>query len=233
MNRRVFLGSAAVVGSAGAAGWFGRESVVVAQPLRDAMDDELRRQLKEGIRAIGGSAPGEALRRFAGSLRLYALHHQARGLDQQLQRAIRTAIARAGRESLLQQPVDSSMLRAELKPFGLTPIEPDTFDYEARVRTLDSLLKSGVTPHFVAVAAALERFSGPVEQLAGRVRPVARQPEAIICDNFRSIMSGLQAAMVFACSPWALLTPQGEGACAGLVISYAATGAAYLASGCR
>ena len=114
VSRRRLLGSALVLGAGATIGStlsFPSLGVPLAAAGRpDLVHDELIRQLKDGVRALRGARPGEAARGVAAVLRLLAAHYQATGVDADVQKRLRAAIARDGRDAVLRWEADPATL---------------------------------------------------------------------------------------------------------------------------
>lgn len=175
--RRRFVGSALSLG-AGAA--FGATLSFPTMPIsaaaggggRDLVHEELVRQMKATVRAIRGQKPGEAARTLAGQLRVLAAHHRSSGVDEDMQKRLRAAIARDGRDAVLQYDPEAAMLIAEAPKWGLpTPVPRGVFDLTARERALNALLSGGATAALLSTATELERVAEHMDRLP--VSPVA------------------------------------------------------------
>jgi hypothetical protein len=88
VSRRRLLGSALTLGAGAAIGStmsFPSAGVAVAAAGRqDLVHEELIRQMKDGVRALRGSKPGEAARSVAATLRVLAAHYQSADVDAQV-----------------------------------------------------------------------------------------------------------------------------------------------------
>jgi len=179
LARRRFLGSAAVLGAGAAIGttlsFPSMDAPLVAASRQDLVHDELIRQLTQSVRALRGGRPGEAARSTAATLRLLARHYHAGGVDGDVQKRLRAAIARNGRDAVLRWEADAATRAAEARRFGVAdlalPREP--FNLAERERTLDAMVARGVTPALLAAAAELTRLAPELDH-AG-VTPIARR----------------------------------------------------------
>ena len=225
LARRGFLGSAVVLGAGAAIGttlsFPSTGMSLLAAGRTDLVHDELIRQLTENVRALRGARPGEAARSVAATLRLLAAHYQASGVDTDVQKRLRAAIAREGREGVLRWEGDATMRAAEARRFGMAdlalPREP--FDRQARDRALSGMLSTGVTPALRDTADALERLAPQLDRRGVSV-VAARQSgcpdltaqllalewiaitscliNAILCAGFQGMYWGLKAAIYMA-----------------------------------
>ena len=177
VSRRRLLGSALTLGAGAAIGStmsFPSAGVALAAADRqDLVHEELIRQMKDGVRALRGSRPGEAARSVAATLRVLAAHYQSADVDAQVKARLRTAIAREGRDAVLRWEADAAMRAAEAREFGAAdlalPREP--FNLAERERALEVLLAHGATPALLAAAAELTRLAPQLD----RVTPIARR----------------------------------------------------------
>ena len=170
VSRRRFVGSALVVGAGTAIGTttsFPSVSVPLgAAGRQDLVHEELLRQLHEGVRALNGARPGEAARSVAATLRLLAAHYRVAGVDDDVRKRLRAAVAREGRDGVLRWEADAAMRAAEARNFGVTvPLPREPFNLVERERALDALLKTGCTPALLAAAAELTRLAPQLDRL--------------------------------------------------------------------
>lgn len=196
-----------MVGGAGVA-WAQREKT--GGPLRDAVLDQVERDMKQAVGLLARSRSGESLRRLASSFRILAAHGAALQIDQRVKTALRTAVAREGRDALLWRPQDHQMLEAEARRLGLEgtqmlplPIVPP-LDPAQRRRALDELLANGVTRRWQELAAALDTASSVLDRRAAAERQglafVSQNAEQ--CQVVEDQMFYLNAEAVFWCGPW-------------------------------
>jgi hypothetical protein len=176
VSRRRLLGSALTLGAGTAIGAtmsFPTVGVPLAAAGRqDLVHDELIRQLKEGVRAMRGSRPGEAARGVAATLRLLAAHYRGNGLDEQFKSRLRAAIARDGRDAVLRWEMDPAMFAAEARDFGVTvPVPREPFALAQRERALDDMLKNGCTAALLAAAGEISRRASQLDRMG--LTPVA------------------------------------------------------------
>jgi hypothetical protein len=177
--RRRFIGSAVALGAGAAIGTtmsFPAGGVPLAAAGRqDLVHEELIRQLKDGVHALRGARPGEAARGLAATLRLLAAHYQANGVDDDLKKRLRAAIARGGREAVLRWEADAAMRAAEAREFGVAdiPLPREPFNAAERERALDALLTHGATPALLAAASELARLAPQLDRMP--VSPVVRR----------------------------------------------------------
>ena len=179
VSRRRLLGSALTLGAGAAIGStmsFPSAGVAVAAAGRqDLVHEELIRQMKDGVRALRGSKPGEVARSVAATLRVLAAHYQSADVDAQVKARLRTAIAREGRDAVLRWEADAAMRAAEAREFGVAdlalPREP--FNLAERARALEVLLAHGATPALLAAAAELTRLAPQLDRMG--VTPIARR----------------------------------------------------------
>jgi hypothetical protein len=170
VSRRRVLGSALALGAGAAIGStlsFPAIGVPLAAAGRaDLVHDELIRQLNEGVRGMSGVRPGEAARSVAATLRVLAAHYRASGVDDNVKKRLRAAIAREGRDGVLRWEVDQSMRGAEARNFGVTvPLPREPFNIAERERALEAMLKTGCTPALLAAAAELTRMAPQLDRL--------------------------------------------------------------------
>jgi hypothetical protein len=179
VSRRRLLGSALTLGAGAAIGStmsFPSAGVAVAAAGgQDLVHEELLRQMRDGVRALRGSRPGEAARSVAATLRVLAAHYQSADVDAQVKARLRTAIAREGRDAVLRWEADAAMRAAEAREFGVAdlalPREP--FNLAERERALEVLLAHGATPALLAAAAELTRLAPQLDRMG--VTPIARR----------------------------------------------------------
>jgi hypothetical protein len=127
VSRRRLLGSALTLGAGAAIGStvsFPSIGVpLTAAGRKDLVHDELIRQLKTGVRGMGGERPAEAARTVAGILRILAAHYQSTDQDARFKTRLREAVARHGRDAVLRWEREATMLAAEAREFGVaTPL---------------------------------------------------------------------------------------------------------------
>src|SRR5215510_10621938 len=99
-SRRVFLGSATVVGLGAVGGFMLPATAAQNAAQGDLVVAELRRQLRAGVRKMGGLRPGEGARSVAATLAVGVAYVRANNVDRNLQAALQRAVRRNGRESL-------------------------------------------------------------------------------------------------------------------------------------
>lgn len=116
---------------------------------------ELKRQLQGSVRSMVTGGRGEGARRTALVLRLWVAHGLAQGYDASLREGLSRAIARRGRDTFLYGQVPHATMRMEQRSFGLPeqllsshpPVDP-----KLRAKTLDLLLREGITPSLTRTA---------------------------------------------------------------------------------
>jgi hypothetical protein len=200
--RRRFLASAATLGAGAAIGstvsFPATTMTAAAGSDRDLVHDELVRQMKAGVRALRGPRPGEGARALSSTLRVLAVHFQTKGVDEDLKTRLRAAIARDGRDALLQHDPDAAMLAAEARDWGVdVPLPRDPFDPAARDRALREMLDSGATPALLTAA----------EQLARLAPQLDRQPASLVARRQCSGATGMAYSLEFVALASCLLNP--------------------------
>jgi hypothetical protein len=127
-------------------------------PIADPVLAELHRQLEELKQLAAAPAPrmGEIMRRHAANLRLRAAHGKATQLDAKVRRQLKALVDAKGRDAF--------------------PRNPNDVDVAAREAAVDQLLRSGITPTWLAIAAQLEQIAAKAD-LRGPLHPVRRQLE--------------------------------------------------------
>jgi hypothetical protein len=214
----VFLGSATAVVAAGAGTLFSHP--VIAQRRGDPVVNELRRQLRAGVRQMRGVRPGEGARAVSTALTFATAYGRSIRVDAQFQAFLR----RAGKWRLTDPEIDPAQVIGMLRDHGLTESRlPPLADLATRQKVYDLLLANGLTGMTERAAQSFSAISPELDKLAGVFRPVIDDRCRPIMDNI-SIWSGV---VTIACGPLSLAIPgAGELACA------AATGAllGYLAS---
>lgn len=209
-SRRVFLGSATAVVAAGAGTLF--PDPVIAQRRGDPVVNELRRQLRAGVRQMRGIRPGEGARAVSTALTFATVYGRSIRVDAQFQAFLR----RAGKWRLTDPEIDPALVIGMLRDHGLTESRlPPLADLATREKVYDLLLAGGLTGMTERAAQSFSAISPELDKLAGVFRPVIDERCRPIMDNI-SIWSG---AVAIACGPLSLATGVGELACA------AATGA--------
>lgn len=191
LARRRFLGSVVALGAGAAIGttmsFPSMDAPLVAAGRQD-LDDELIRQLTQSVRALRGARPDEAARSTAATLRLLAAHYHASGIDADVQKRLRAAIARDGRDAVLRWDADAARRTADAQRFGVVdlalPREP--FNLPERERALHAVLAQGVTPALLAAAAELTRLAPELDQQG--VRAIGRRQ----CPGAQETASGLE-----------------------------------------
>jgi hypothetical protein len=218
VSRRRLLGSALTLGAGTAIGstlsfpTIGVPLTAAGRP--DLVHDELIRQLKEGVRALRGARPGEAARTAAGTLRLLAAHYQATGVDADVKKRLRAAIARDGRDAVLRWEMDPAMFAAEARNFGVTvPLPREPFNLGERERALDEMLKSGCTTVLLAAAAELSRLAPQLERMG--TTPIARRQ----CSGAQGMAYSLEFVALASCLVNPILCAGFGGAYFGLKVS--------------
>jgi hypothetical protein len=176
LARRRFLGSTLALGAGAAIGTtlsFPSLGVPLAAAGRqDPVHEELIRQLKEGVRGMGGARAGEAARQVAGLLRVLAVHYQTSGADEAFKKGLRAATARHGRDAVLRWEMDPAMLAAEARDFGVTaPLPREPLNLVERGRALDEILTHGCAPALLAAAAEISRRASQLDRMG--LTPIA------------------------------------------------------------
>lgn len=144
---------------------------------------------------------GEDARAAAQQIRASVVYVRGLGLDDQVERALRAAVAASGRDAVLYPEVDPQQALAALRQFGL---EADAFpdvsgvDYPTRAAMLDDLLSGGVTPALARIADTLSRASGELDRRAAlATAPVVRVQDSSywsgFCASLQSSINQLQA----------------------------------------
>lgn len=200
VGRRVFLGSAAAAGIGTVGGGLLVSSRLSAQTPgeRDAIQNELVRQLHESVLGMRGQRRGESARKLASTLRLTAAHYETEGVDTALRSYLQAAIRRDGRDALLQREVDPQMLAAEARGFGLATLPAlSPVDYAVRERVLDSLLVRGITPVLTNVAKALDEISDALDAQPLPSLINARQYES--CADIANMLRILEITLAISC----------------------------------
>ncbi|HEV8394718.1 MAG TPA: hypothetical protein VGQ37_10615 [Vicinamibacterales bacterium] len=224
LARRRFLGSAVALGAGAAIGatvsFPSLDAPLAAASRQDLVHDELIRQLTQSVRALRGARPAEAARSTAATLRLLAPHYHASGVDADVQKRLRAAIARDGRDAVLRWQASAARRAAEASRFGVVdlalPGEP--FNLPERERALDAMLARGVTPALLAVAAELSRLAPDLDRAT--VTPITRRQ----CPDAHGMAYGLEFVALAAASLKPILGTGFDGAYFGLRVSLWYTG---------
>jgi hypothetical protein len=228
-NRRRFLlaGSAAVVTP-----FLPVPSVAQQHDLHgptDFVQQELRRQLYQHTQQLYRRGRAEDARALAATLRVAAAHGKGKQIDAEVQRALRRAIAKQGRQAiLLQLDQIPPALQAESKALGVEIPAQVPLSVPEREAALEHLLKYGVTPQWEQAASMLETAAaafegrGPVQ----RVRFQTTRSADDTCGSFRLIEQRLGAAMRISCG-LAFLGPLAADLCAA---AFGAWAGAYLST---
>jgi len=212
-SRRVFLGSAAMVGVGSAAGGsflLNRESNAQghAGHGRDPVFAELGKQIQESVEGLRQRPAGEHARKLASAMRIAAAHGAGVGIDAQVKAALRDAIRKEGRDALLLREVDPARLAQEAKQFGLAQLPPQPpVDFAARGQVLDALLSEGVTAQWRKAADAFDRISEELDRRAGGIRTVALQSGSISCAEMWWTVTAFNSGMTFFCNPVTIWMP--------------------------
>jgi hypothetical protein len=231
-TRRVFIGSAAALGSAavGSTLLFTSSDGHVHAAQRGADDPvsrALRTQMQEAVKALHSSArPGEAARKLASTLRLVVAHGTATGLDASLKATLRAQIRSRGRDAVLLSEIPEAKLAVELREFGVPAPPRGPIDYAARNRALNDLQANGLTPRLLAAAAFFDSVS---EQLDGAaiLRPVALRKDSVNCADIAAVKNGLSDYMGIVCA-FAWMGPAAADLCFAAAGAYGGAYAAYL-----
>jgi hypothetical protein len=219
VSRRRLLGSALIAGAGATIGStvsfpsLGGPLAAAGRP--DLVHEELIRQLKAGVRALRGSRPGEAARTVAATLRLLAAHYQTTGVDADVQKRLRAAIARDGRDALLRREADPAKRASDAREFGVAdlalPREP--FNLAERELAVQAMLASGVTPALLAAAAELTQRAPQLDRMG--VTPVAARQ----CSGAQGMAYSLEFVALTSCLLNPVLCAGFSGAYFGLKLS--------------
>lgn len=166
----------------------------------DFVQTELRRQLRQHTQQLYRQGRAEDARALAATLRLAAAHGKGKRIDADVQRLLRQAIAKEGRQAiLLRLDQVPSAMQAEAKALGvdLPQHVPSLSEREA---VLDELLKRGITQHWERAAWMLETAAVELDARGAlqRVEFQTRYHDEL-CSSFRLIEQRLALARNFAC----------------------------------
>lgn len=219
VSRRRLLGSVLTLGAGAAIGstmsFPSPDVALTAAARQDLVHDELTRQLKDDVRALRGTRPGEAARGVAATLRLLAAHYQTSGVDAQIKTRLRAAIARDGREAVLRWEADPRARASEARDYGVAdlPLARAPFNLPERERALDAMLARGVTPALLGAAAELTRLAQDLDRVS--FTPVARRQ----CSGAEGMASSLEFVALASCLLNPALCAGFGGAYVGLTLS--------------
>ena len=193
-SRRVFLGSTATLGLAGAAGTMFTVNAQGHRHATDPLATELRRQMIASVKSLKTGRGGEPARRIAAILRLT----QAAGLGADFDSRLRAAVRKHGRDVLLLQSPDPKKLEAELKAYGVTePLVLKPVTLAERRRTLDAVLAAGIGPLIEAISRDLDALSSDLDRRM--VLPIAQTtPDDPCWEPCREIQAA-EIMMMLAC----------------------------------
>jgi hypothetical protein len=183
MNRRSFFGTGAGVG---AALLFSPLSTADAQT--STVSDLLVTQIEGAARDLQKAPSGEAARRMATALRVYAAYGRDRGIDKRIVAQLRKLRA----ADVMVNAVDELTLRGYTLPPGAAPVG-SLADLE-RHRAL--IIRTGITPHFEQAAAGFERGSASLD----RLRPVQAGGPGD-CQWWAQLLLMVELDMLWICSP--------------------------------
>lgn len=189
---------------------------------------ELKRQLQAAVRSTITDGRGEGARRTAVVLRLWAAQGVAEGYDASLRDGLARAIRRRGRDTFLYGQPPHAAMHAEKKAYGIPehllsahlPVDPTV-----RAKTLDMLLREGVTPSLVRTADWFDRVA---RQMDRQFTQPIRLDDSIDCAEmkyFKDALCDMAEAVCF----YASLFPSpftadacavAGGACAGATVTY-------------
>lgn len=123
----------------------------VEATLRDLarLHNEMRRR---------GAMTSDAVRAFATHTRMLAADRLTANRDGELMRGIRQVVAREGRDTILDRPVDPNAMRGELVSLGfeLGTTTPVIVDRSRRDEALDRLARGGLSPAYIETWSELE-----------------------------------------------------------------------------
>lgn len=225
VNRRGFVGALAagvplLAASAGAQAPHRHDA--------DPVGQELRRQLKGSLRGLGGPRHGEASRRLAGAVRIAVAHGAATDIDAQFSAALKQIIRSRGRHALIIADIAPARLAAEAKELGIAVPTLLPFDYNARSKVLDDLLKNGVTATWTKAADAFEVLGAEADKQFVGIKAVRVRLPNPHCIELSAQLAVLQDVAQIACNPVTLAVPAVTALCsytvsiwAGFRISYA------------
>jgi hypothetical protein len=228
-SRRLFLsGSAATLIAVPAVPLAQQALPLVRQPPQPLLSRELKRQLQDAVRTIVAEGRGEGARRAAVVLRLWVAHGSGQGYDAALRDGLAQAIRRRGRDTFLYGQPPHAKMRDEQKAFGLPPqlLAPHApIDPALRGKTLDQLLREGLTPSLLRTADWFEVVGREMDR---RFTQPIRLDDSINCAEMKYFKEAL-CDMAEAVCYYAMLFPSpltgdacavAAGACAGAVTAY-------------
>jgi hypothetical protein len=179
----------------------------------DLVVAELRRQLRAGVRRMGGLKPGEGARSVASTLAVGVAYLHSNNFDRGLRAALQREVRRKGRESLIGRDIDRVHIAHLLRDHGITDMRlPPLADYGTRDRALTALLQPNGFSSLVDVAAT--QFTGAsvdLDRVAGVIRPIRQTRD---CQQWQQDIDFWSAIVSIACGAAALAVPGGEAACA-------------------
>jgi hypothetical protein len=107
-----------------------------------------------------GTTTSDDLRALATHTRLLAADRLRADRDRELMRGIRQVIAREGRDTILDHPVDPNVMRGELVSLGfeIGATAPPVADRLRRAEALDRLARGGLSPAYMQTWSDLDSF---------------------------------------------------------------------------
>jgi hypothetical protein len=228
-SRRLFLsGSAATLIAVPAVPLAQQALPLVRQPPPQPLSRELKRELQGAVRTIFAEGRGEGARRTAVVLRLWAAHGLVQGYDAGIRDGLAKAIKRRGRDTFLYVQPPHAAMHAEKRAYGMPehllsshpPVDP-----ALRAKTLDLLLREGVTPSLLRTA---DWFDGVARQMDRQFTQPIRLDDSIDCAEMKYFKEALCDMMEAVCF-YAALFPSpltadacavAAGACAGATATY-------------
>lgn len=189
---------------------------------------ELKRQLQASVKSIVTDGRGEGARRTALVLRLWVAHGLAQGYDASLRDGLARGIAQRGRDTFIYGQMPHATMRMEQRAYGLPdqllsshpPIDP-----KLRSKTLDMLLREGITPSLTRTADWFEAVGKHMDRQF--TQPI-RLDDSIDCHEmkyFKDALCDVSEAVCFYMtlfpSPFtADACAVAAGACAGAITTY-------------
>jgi hypothetical protein len=149
---------------------------------------------KQGLR-------GEHVHEFAGQVRILMAHGRAVDLDTQARRSIGAAVDANGRDTIVDATDSDERVDATLRAAGVDPSDRRRrarLSHDRRAAILDSLLTSGVSPHFDRLEAALARAEAGADKFGAGVITGPRPSLAQDCwDSWGAIIDMMTGCAEF------------------------------------
>jgi hypothetical protein len=199
VGRRVFVGTA-VAGLPLLAGFgsgaFAQSHEGGAHDLvQTAMDEELRRQIRDAVSGLQGRHAAESARRMAATLRMGAAHYATIEADEGFKQAVRAFVRKEGRQALLARVTDRTQLSADLREYGVRSLPASIATDSGRAEIVDGMLQSGFTPTLLALAQQFNDLATRLEREPGVVHVSA----AAACPDISAYRDIVEVAIMMTC----------------------------------